>query len=118
MRMMPRVVVAAVTVVVLGVPASTARASSSGRDPTPPPTIAWTPCAEDPTADCGTLRVPIDWSRPSGAAAVDRRRAADPFVRLGSLVINPGGPGGSGVDAVVFGAGFFSDEIQRHFDLV
>jgi pimeloyl-ACP methyl ester carboxylesterase len=121
MRMMTRAVVAAVTAVVLGVPTSAAGASSDRRDATPPPTIAWVPCAEDRAADCGTLRVPIDWSWPAGPAvdlAVARRRATDPSVRLGSLIINPGGPGGSGVDSVIFGAGFFSDEIRRDFDLV
>jgi pimeloyl-ACP methyl ester carboxylesterase len=91
---------------------------SGGRQPS---TITWAPCAQDATADCGTLSVPIDWSRPQGPKvdlALARRKATDPAARIGSLVVNPGGPGGSGVDFVLQGAAYFSDELRRHFDLV
>ncbi|XVQ86142.1 alpha/beta hydrolase [Microbispora siamensis] len=87
----------------------------------PTPSVTWTPCSEDPTADCGTLAVPIDWARPRGATiglALVRRKATDPAARVGSLVINPGGPGGSGVDAVLGNRLPFSAEITRRFDLV
>ncbi|MGN9780319.1 alpha/beta hydrolase [Nonomuraea sp. ZG12] len=82
--------------------------------------ITWAPCAEDTTAECGTLTVPVDWKNPRGETfelAVARREATDPSARIGSLVINPGGPGGSGVTAVLQG-GAFSPEITRRFDLV
>ncbi|MFC4586429.1 alpha/beta hydrolase [Sphaerisporangium corydalis] len=88
---------------------------NTGRTP-----IAWTACEDDPTAECGTIAVPIDWARPNGPAvdlALARRTATDPAARIGSLVINPGGPGGSGVDSVLFG-GRFSQEITRRFDVV
>src|SRR5262245_20324555 len=65
--------------------------------------IAWAPCAEYPGAECGTLSVPVDWNRPRGPridVALARTRATDPAARIGSLIINPGGPGGSGVDSV------------------
>src|SRR5512142_2743653 len=83
-------------------------------------TITWGPCAEDPTVECGTLAVPIDWRRPDGPTvdlALARRPATDPAARIGSLVINPGGPGGSGVDAVLGGHGF-SPSVASRFDLV
>ncbi|WP_063780883.1 alpha/beta hydrolase [Nonomuraea sp. SBT364] len=83
--------------------------------------IAWVPCAEDPAAECGTLTVPVDWREPRGETfelAVARRRASDPAARIGSLVINPGGPGGSGVDAVVQGWLGFTPEITSRFDVV
>ncbi|MGW0811388.1 alpha/beta fold hydrolase [Nonomuraea sp. NPDC002799] len=83
--------------------------------------IAWAPCAEEPSAECGTLAVPIDWSRPRGATvglAVARRKATDPAARAGSLVINPGGPGGSGVEAAFGAPDFFTEELQRRFDIV
>ncbi|MEV5743160.1 alpha/beta hydrolase [Microbispora rosea] len=87
----------------------------------PTPSVTWTPCADDPTADCGTLAVPIDWARPRGATidlALVRRKATDPAARVGSLVVNPGGPGGSGVDAVLERLLTFSPEVTRRFDLV
>ncbi|MFI7613810.1 alpha/beta fold hydrolase [Nonomuraea terrae] len=83
--------------------------------------IAWAPCEEEPSAECGTLAVPIDWSRPSGPTidlAVARRKATDPASRVGSLVINPGGPGGSGVEAAYGAPGFFTEELRKHFDIV
>jgi pimeloyl-ACP methyl ester carboxylesterase len=83
--------------------------------------ISWAPCEEDPTAECGTLTVPVDWARPGGETvelALARRRASDPAARLGSLVINPGGPGGSGVTAVLQGWMGFTDELTRRFDVV
>nr|SBO91749.1 proteinase (secreted protein) [Nonomuraea gerenzanensis] len=83
-------------------------------------TITWAPCEEEPTAECGKLTVPIDWSKPDGPTvdiAVARRKATDPAARIGSLVINPGGPGGSGVEAA-YGATWFTDELQKRFDIV
>ncbi|MBF8185695.1 alpha/beta fold hydrolase [Nonomuraea sp. K274] len=83
--------------------------------------IEWAPCEEEPAADCGKLTVPIDWSRPWGPTvdiAVARRKATDPAARVGSLVINPGGPGGSGVEAAYGAPGFFTEELQRRFDIV
>ncbi|AQZ62010.1 proteinase (secreted protein) [[Actinomadura] parvosata subsp. kistnae] len=87
----------------------------------PPPTITWAPCPEDTTAECGTLKVPVDWDAPGGATidlAVARRKAAGPAARVGSLVVNPGGPGASGVDFVVHGSGYFSAELRGRFDVV
>src|SRR5688500_9468094 len=85
------------------------------------PAIAWAPCEEEPSAECGTLAVPIDWSRPDGPTvdiALARRKATDPAARIGSLLINPGGPGGSGVEAAYGAPGFFTPELQRRFDIV
>jgi pimeloyl-ACP methyl ester carboxylesterase len=81
----------------------------------------WKPCAEDPTAQCATLAVPIDWAQPYGptvAVALARRPAADPENRIGTLVVNPGGPGGSGVDFTLTSPTFFSPELRRRFDIV
>ncbi|MEV0386206.1 alpha/beta fold hydrolase [Nonomuraea sp. NPDC050643] len=84
-------------------------------------TITWAPCEEEPAAECGKLAVPIDWSKPGGQKvdiAVARRKATDPAARVGSLVINPGGPGGSGVEAAYGAPGFFTEELQKRFDIV
>jgi pimeloyl-ACP methyl ester carboxylesterase len=115
-RMKNTIVLAAVSSLVISlIPASTASAA------TPAQGIAWAPCPQDTTAECGTLKVPVDWDTPRGATvdlAVARRKAAGPAARIGSLVVNPGGPGGSGVDFVVHGSGYFSAELRGRFDLV
>jgi pimeloyl-ACP methyl ester carboxylesterase len=83
--------------------------------------LRWTPCPEDATARCATLRVPVDRADPYSpriGVAVARRAAADPARRIGTLVVNPGGPGGSGVDMALGAAGFFSPEILARFDVV
>jgi len=95
---------------VLGIPAAA-----------PPPSITWTPCARDATAQCGTLSVPADWGHPKGPridVAVARRLATDPAARVGSLVFGPGGPGDSGVDRITVGMDRFSPELRRRFDIV
>jgi pimeloyl-ACP methyl ester carboxylesterase len=70
---------------------------------------------------CGKLRVPLDYRAPS-RKAIDlfliRVRLAGQQKRIGSLVVNPGGPGGSGVDAAVgLGLSLPTDVLKR-FDLV
>jgi pimeloyl-ACP methyl ester carboxylesterase len=88
------------------------------------PALLWGPCADapdDPAMTCATLTVPVDWHDPSGPTiglAVARRAATDPTARIGSLMINPGGPGGSGVDFAINGTTFFSDELRSRFDLI
>ena len=60
--------------------------------------LEWTDCSG---AECASLTVPVDYDDPDGATidlAVVRVPAQRPSKRLGSLVVNPGGPGGSGVD--------------------
>ena len=87
------------------------------------PSISWSSCNRDlGPFECGIVQVPLDYSDPSGAAisiAVVRLPAADPARRIGSLFINPGGPGGSGVDFALFAAPFlFSSEVRAKFDIV
>src|SRR4051812_24895373 len=59
--------------------------------------IDWKACT--PAVQCGTLQVPVDWSRPDGdrvPLAVARRPADNPAARIGTLFYNPGGPGDGG----------------------
>jgi len=65
--------------------------------PVPPP-LGWSACGTD--RSCSTLVVPLDYADPTGpriGIALERRPASDPGQRIGSLVINPGGPGESGI---------------------
>lgn len=71
-----------------------------------PGSITWQPCAEDKELECGTLRLPQDYRAPKGETfdmAVVRAKTTNPSKRLGVLFTNPGGPGLSGVDQVIFG---------------
>lgn len=55
-----------------------------------------------PGVDCARLTVPLDYTRPQGGTitiGLLRHKASDPADRIGSLVMNPGGPGGSGMEA-------------------
>jgi len=86
------------------------------------PAVAWSPCAGFPGYDCATYRVPLDHDHPRRASielALTRRPADDQAGKVGSLFLNPGGPGGAGL-AFARGASrvLFNDEIRRRFDIV
>jgi pimeloyl-ACP methyl ester carboxylesterase len=81
--------------------------------------LAWHACRDG--FDCATLKVPLDYERPNGTQiglSVIRLPAASSRARIGSLFINPGGPGGSGVDAVRGVAKFLPLELRSGFDVV
>jgi pimeloyl-ACP methyl ester carboxylesterase len=83
--------------------------------------IAWSACEKSPQTQCGTLKVPIDWSKPSGATislAVARRPAKNPQQRVGRLFFNPGGPGDGAAKYVADPEIFFSPNLIERFDLV
>src|SRR5262249_14330918 len=84
------------------------------------PVLHWAACG----APLGgaTARVPLDYAHPHGATigiALIRLPASDPVHRIGSLFVNPGGPGGSGVDFVRGAAtAFWSPGVRARFDIV
>jgi pimeloyl-ACP methyl ester carboxylesterase len=83
--------------------------------------ISWKQCPDRPEVQCGTVRVPLDWARPRGdkiTLALARHRATDPAHRIGALFVNPGGPGGSGVEVATFADLIFSPELVARFDIV
>ncbi len=89
------------------------------------PALAWAPCPADPGApeaapalECATYDVPLDYAHPGGGTAtlaLTRRPAADPAHRIGSLFLNPGGPGGSGTGLP---ASDTFDALGQRFDLI
>jgi len=73
-----------------------------------------------PTAQCGTVSVPVDYAKPDGAqahlAVIKVPATGD---RIGVLMINPGGPGASAVDTVAgMALSLQGTDITRRFDLV
>ena len=88
-------------------------------------TLDWSACDEQPpggiTLECATLPVPLDHADSDGETidiAVARVPATDLEERIGSLVFNPGGPGGSGIEFVSSAAVAMPAEISERFDLV
>ncbi|WP_246472102.1 alpha/beta fold hydrolase [Saccharopolyspora phatthalungensis] len=86
-----------------------------------PARLAWEPCG-DGQGEFGTVEVPIDWDDPDGAKtqiAIGRLRATEPQNRIGVLFVAPGGPGGSGIDSYILGAGpLQGGELRKRFDIV
>jgi pimeloyl-ACP methyl ester carboxylesterase len=105
-------------VLMVGLPAPVARADDDDSR------VRWQACFPEagPSFECATVRAPLDYDRPRGrriSLALSRLPASQPDDKIGSLLINPGGPGGSGVDFVRdLGPLLFSEEVRARFDLV
>ncbi len=70
-------------------------------------------------AQCGKIAVPVDYGRPDGDTAVLALiRFPARGQKLGSLVINPGGPGESGIEAASGIYESMPQEVKQRFDLV
>ncbi len=83
-------------------------------------TVDWQPCPDADGVDCATIEVPLDWSDPDGEKihiGLARRPAKDQADRIGSILMDPGGPGGSGVEANKAGDAF-TDAVNARFDQV
>src|SRR5699024_5900894 len=83
--------------------------------------VTWEDCGDG--FECATIAAPLDWDAPEDGAielALKRWPAeGDASERIGSLLINPGGPGGSGIEFVEWAVtGTFSPEIVAAYDVV
>lgn len=109
-------------------PAATARTTGAGRaagDVVDPlaryyaQKLAWRSC--DPFTQCSSMLVPLSYEKPSLGSvriALARQRATGPGTRLGTLVVNPGGPGGSGVDLASVWDYVASEGLRARYDTV
>ena len=101
--------------------ACTRNQPAATHSPTPSPAaskIAWAGCGG--VFQCGTLQVPLDYSKPDGrkiSLALVRKPATNPSTRMGSLLLNPGGPGESGIEYLRGDVSTYSN-LNRTFDLV
>ncbi|MGY1497730.1 alpha/beta hydrolase [Streptomyces sp. QTS52] len=73
------------------------------------------------TWQCATMKAPLDWAEPKGEtiglALVRAKASGDASKRIGSLIFNFGGPGGSGVAALpAFGTDYTT--LRTRYDLV
>lgn len=83
----------------------------------------WQRCdAGSPAAlQCATLEVPLDYGNPGGKkidVAVSRLKATSTKERRGVLLLNPGGPGGPGLQMPVWLAADLPAKVKRQYDLI
>ena len=74
---------------------------------------------EDTGFTCAKIKVPLDYDNPGGETieiAVKKRAASEDSV--GSLFVNPGGPGGSGIELVESAGSYFSKNLTSSYDVV
>ena len=101
-------------------PSSTAESQSNpaGLDDFYEQDLDWRNCGKN---ECTRLTVPLDYTDPDGKTitiAVLRVPASRRDERVGQLVVNPGGPGASGVEYASSGQTTFGNQLTRYFDIV
>ncbi|MFC8826827.1 alpha/beta hydrolase [Streptomyces sp. NPDC057137] len=83
--------------------------------------LNWRDCGV-PSFQCATMKAPLDYDKPDGTEiklAVARTKATGPGKRLGSLQVNPGGPGGSAIDYLQGYAGIgYPAPVRARYDMV
>jgi len=114
----PALVVAAAVALLLLVP-TTAGAVDRATGADPSPTLQWSNCAK--RFECASLPVPVDYTTPGGDTvdlAVIRAPARVRKQRIGTLVVNFGGPGDAGTDTLPLAFDTIPAEIRDRFDIV
>lgn len=121
-RRHPRATVAVPTALLFAV----AACSSTSEDDTEPEfsvePVEWTECEgelEELDLECATLTVPVDWENPGGDVldlALSKREASGDS--LGTLVVNPGGPGAAGTAMPGMAEHVMGPDIAEQFDIV
>lgn len=93
-------------------------AATHSPSPPSPGKIAWSDCGGG--FQCGTLQVPLDYKNPQGrkvGLSVLRKQWTGPATRIGSLLLNPGGPGEPGGEFLRSDIGSLAN-LNKHFDLI
>lgn len=106
---------------------TTTDSQSTGSDPATPDTVAangdafeWLDFGDDGNVQTGNLEVPIDYDDPSQGTfdLYVARHLADPAQRIGSLLVNPGGPGFGGSDFALYAEQIYGQDLLDRFDIV
>jgi pimeloyl-ACP methyl ester carboxylesterase len=94
--------------------------ASPATAPATAPKLDWKSCSDG--SECAKLTVPLDYEHPGNGktmkVALLRVRATDRKNRIGSLLMNPGGPGAPGTKFARDFASILPDEITKRFDIV
>ncbi|TIC85074.1 alpha/beta hydrolase [Nocardioides sp. GY 10113] len=78
--------------------------------------LSWSSCGGN---DCAVLEVPIDYTDPgAGSVGIALERAPATRDAIGTLVVNPGGPGVPGTDMAANADGYFAPELLAAYDVV
>jgi pimeloyl-ACP methyl ester carboxylesterase len=85
--------------------------------------IEWNACdgSTSTKVECGNIEVPFDYANPdqgSFVLNVKRRNAANPADRIGSMMVNPGGPGFGGSSLADDAEYYFSQDLLDRFDII
>ncbi|MEU3352352.1 alpha/beta hydrolase [Streptomyces sp. NPDC037389] len=86
--------------------------------------LAWHSCGgKRADFECATLRAPLDYDAPRShedvKLAVSRKKATGPGKRLGALMVNPGGPGGSAIGFLQeYAASGYPAAVRAQYDMV
>ena len=79
--------------------------------------LEWSECSDG--FECSSFSVPIDYANPAdGAMQISVIRKLATGTALGSLILNPGGPGGSGIEYTTYAEYVVSDTLRENFDIV
>ncbi|MDI3406741.1 alpha/beta hydrolase [Streptomyces cavernicola] len=83
--------------------------------------LSWRGCGV-PGFQCASMKAPLDYEKPQKGdikLAVARKKATGPGKRLGSLMVNPGGPGGSAIEYLQsYAAIGYPEPVRAQYDMV
>ena len=112
---------AIVAVLLAGCSSSTSQPSQTV--PTSNQTIDWAPCSDDAqeVLFCGSLKVPFDYENPDVGQftlSLVKHPATQSSNRIGSMLVNPGGPGFGGTAIAENASAYLSSRLLEVFDVV
>ena len=101
----------------------TAAQARPDRHPRPSASLSWSACTDSGLEglECSTLQVPLDHSRPNGqqiTLALSRVKHTGTTGFQGDLLVNPGGPGGTGRDFAARVANHLPDSLKATYDVI
>jgi hypothetical protein len=86
--------------------------------------VTWVNCptSNTPALQCATLQVPLDWTNPASSTKLNLRLVRQPAAanapNAKSIIMNPGGPGESGIKMVVDRGSVYQDTVGNGFHIV
>jgi pimeloyl-ACP methyl ester carboxylesterase len=85
--------------------------------------IEWKACdgSTSTEVECGSIEVPFNYTDPEQGSFVlfaKKHNAASPADRIGSMMVNPGGPGFGGSSLADDAQYYFSQDLIDHFDII
>ena len=82
--------------------------------------VSWAPCKDDAKMQCANVKVPLDYKKPGGKAitVAMAKLPAKSGKPIGSLFINPGGPGSSGILMLSYVDQAFSKDVMDKYDII